>query len=133
MGKPLIMGRRTFDSIGRALPGRTSIVLSRQPGLALPDGVLSAGGIDEALRIARQTAVRDGVEECMVIGGEQVYRLFLDLAQRIYLTEIDITVQGDSWFPELAPGAWRETARTEARSQTEPGINFCFLTLDRAR
>jgi dihydrofolate reductase len=131
MGKPIVMGRRTWESIGRPLPGRTSIVVSTNPALALPDGVLRAATLDEALAEARRVAVRDGVDELMVIGGAAVYAAALPQATRIYLTEIDLDAAGDAFFPPLEAGAWRATAREEGRGKAEPGLRYRFLTLER--
>lgn len=131
MGKPIVMGRRTFASIGKALPGRTSIVISRQPGLDLPEGVLLAASVPDALLLAHDVAARDGVEECMVIGGADIYRQCLPLAERIQLTLIEQEVEGDTLFPEFAHGEWRETARTQGASAADPALRFSFLTFDR--
>ena len=131
MGKPIVMGRRTFASIGKALPGRTSIVISRQPGLDLPAGVLLAASVPDALVLAREVAARDGVEECMVIGGADIYRQCLPLAERIQLTLIEQEVEGDTVFPEFAHTQWRETARERHASAADPALRFSFLTLDR--
>ena len=131
MGKPVIMGRRTWESIGRALPGRTSIVVSANAALSLPEGVLRAASLDEALERGAAIATRDGVEECMVIGGATIYRESLARAARIYLTEIDLDVEGDTFFPPLDEHEWVETARTEGVSSATPALGFRFLTLER--
>lgn len=100
MGKPMIMGRATFESIGRALPGRRSIVLSRQAGFAAEGcDVVSSPG--QALEIAGE------VEEVMVIGGGKIYEQFLPMTERIYLTRVDAHIEGDTWFPALDPGEWQ--------------------------
>ena len=132
LGKPVVMGRLTWDSIGRPLPGRTNIVISRNRELPLPDGVLRAASLDEALQQAQTVATRDGVDECMVVGGAEIYRQALARATRIHLTEIELDVEGDAFFPELAPQEWTETARTEGTSAAEPPLRFRFLTLERA-
>jgi len=131
MGKPVVMGRRTFESIGRALPGRTNIVVSRQPELGLPEGVLLAASVPDALLLAHEVAARDGVGECMVIGGADIYRQCLPLAERIQLTLIEQEVEGDTVFPEYAHTEWRETARERHASAADPALRFSFLTLDR--
>ena len=131
MGKPIVMGRRTFASIGKALPGRTNIVISRQPGLDLPEGVLLAASVPDALLLAREAAARVGVEECMVIGGADIYRQCLPFADRIQLTLIENEVEGDTLFPEFAHTEWRETARERRASAADPALRFSFLTLDR--
>jgi dihydrofolate reductase len=104
LGHPVIMGRRTFESIGRPLPGRTNIVISRgRPDL--PEGVALAGSFEEALQgVASETA--------MVIGGGEIYRQALPHADRLELTLIDADISGDTQFPEWRPAEWRLTAMT---------------------
>jgi dihydrofolate reductase len=131
LGKPVVMGRRTFESIGRALPGRTNIVISRQPDPRLPEGVLRASSLPDALALAREVAARDGVGECMVIGGADVYRQCLPLADRIHLTLIERDAEGDVLFPEYAEADWRETARESGASAADADLRFSFLTLER--
>ncbi len=126
MGKPLIMGRRTYESIGRALPGRTSIVLTRDAGFRA-DGVIVAHTPEEALRLAGD------VPEVVVFGGAEIFRAFLPMADRIYLTEVDAQVGGDRFFPVIDPAEWRETERVEHASDERHPFAFRFVTLDRAR
>lgn len=94
LGHPLIMGRKTFESIGRALPGRTTIVLSRQPGYNAP-GCLTAASLEEALRLAAAAT------EVFVCGGGEVYRQALPVTERLYLTVVRCALDGDTTFPEL--------------------------------
>ena len=108
MGKPIVMGRRTFESIGRALPGRRNIVVSR--GFAQVDGVEQVASLDEALALARDA------EEVMVIGGAALYTAALPHTHRIYATEVDGLFQADTHFPELDPAEWREVSRTHHAS-----------------
>jgi dihydrofolate reductase len=131
LGKPVIMGRRTWESIGRALPGRTNIVISSNRALELPEGVVRAVSLDEALALGAGIAERGGVAECMVIGGAAVYREALGHATRIHLTEIDLEVEGDTWFPPLDPQEWIETARIEGVGAAA-ALPFRFITLERA-
>ncbi len=105
LGKPIVMGRKTFDSLGRPLPGRTNIVVSRQPDLTL-EGAQVFASIDAALSAARQQAQADGVDEVMVIGGDNLYRQTLERADRIYLTRIESEPEGDAWFPAFDEQAW---------------------------
>lgn len=105
LGKPIIMGRKTFDSLGRPLPGRTNIVVSRQADLQLA-GAEVFESIEAALDFAEQQAAADGVEEVMVIGGETLYRQCLADADRLYLTRIDAAPEGDAWFPEFDETEW---------------------------
>ena len=131
LGKPVVMGRRTFDSIGRALPGRSNIVVSRQAAPGLPEGVLPVRSLPDALRLAAGIAARDGVEECMVIGGADIYSQCLRLAERIHLTLIERDVEGDVLFPELAAEEWRVVSREPGTSVSDPDLAFAFLVLER--
>jgi len=106
MGKPIIMGRKTWESLGRALPGRTNIVISRDPAYSA-EGAEVAGDLDQALGVA--AALAD--EEIMVIGGAEIYRLALPKADRLYLTEVALKPDGDAFFPDFDKAAWRETSR----------------------
>ena len=105
LGKPIVMGRKTFDSLGRPLPGRTNIVVSRQPDFTL-EGAQVFASIDAALSAARQQAQADGVDEVMLIGGDNLYRQTLERADRIYLTRIESEPEGDAWFPAFDEQAW---------------------------
>lgn len=100
MGKPMIMGRKTFESLGRVLPGRPHIVVSRDKSFAA-EGVCVACSIDEAVEMANKLAGTLGIDEIMVIGGENVYRQMLPLVSRIYRTYVDMEPEGDAFFPEL--------------------------------
>ena len=127
IGKPVLMGRLTWESIGRSLPQRLNIVVSARADYALPEGVLLAQDIDQGLALA----ARDGAEVCMVIGGAGIYRQTLARTARIHLTEIDIEPEGDTFLPELDPAEWRETAREEGPLDSPSGLRFRFITLDR--
>lgn len=110
LGKPLVMGRNTFESIGRPLPGRTNIVISRNPEFNHP-GVKVAANLATALKIADAQAIIDGSKEIMVIGGGQIYQQAFPLAHYLYLTEVDAEPQGDTWFPCVNMNEWLETSR----------------------
>lgn len=127
MGHAVVMGRRTWDSIGRPLPGRTSIVVTRDPAWAA-EGALRAPGLGDGLRMAR--AAHPG-QPPMVIGGAQVYALALDAAAVLHVTRIDIDVPGaDAFFPAIDPGRWREEAAEE--HVAADGTRFAFQRLARA-
>lgn len=130
MGKPVVMGRRTFDSIGRPLPGRPNIVVTRDPGYAA-DGVHVADGMDAALSLARELGAEAGAAEIMVIGGGQVYAAALDRARRLYLTLVHETVEGDAWFPEFDPADWQEISRDRQAPENGDGPAFSFVVLER--
>ena len=104
MGKPVIMGRKTYESIGKPLEGRRNIVLSRKVNLELP-------GCEVVNSKAQAMSNVAGVEEAMVIGGEQLYRLFMPDADRIYLTEIEADFEGDTYFPDIDLDVWSEISR----------------------
>jgi dihydrofolate reductase len=126
LGRPVIMGRRTWESIGRALPGRRNIVVSRTPGWRAP-GAEVVGSLDEAWRAV------EGADEAFVIGGAQLYAEALPEADRIYLTEIAGEVDGDTFFPPLAPGQWRETVLGEHPADDRNRFALRFLLLERRR
>ena len=110
MGKPLIMGRRTFASIGKPLSGRTNIVLSREVSFAVP-GVLVTDTLDRALAVARADALRRGVDEICIIGGADVFAQTLAMADRLLVTQVHMNAEGDTRFPEINPAIWKETSR----------------------
>jgi dihydrofolate reductase len=125
MGKPIVMGRKTWDSIGRPLPGRRSIVVSRQPGLEL-DGAEIAGSVEEAVRIAGD------VPETCVIGGAEIYRLALPLAQVIHLTRVHALIDADTFFPPLDAAGWEEIAREDHLADERHAHAYSFVTLQRS-
>mgnify|MGYP001441051500 CR=1 FL=1 len=106
MAKPVIMGRKTYRSIGKPLPGRDNIVVTRDPAFR-PDGVLVSINLEGALDVARHLAARRGGGEIMVIGGAEIYRQALPLADRVYLTVVHANPDGDAVFPPLDPLIWR--------------------------
>ena len=105
MGKPLVMGRKQFDSVGRPLPGRANIVVTRSTDFA-PDGVIVMHDLDSAIAEARRIARADGVDEVMVIGGGEIYRQAMPLAQRLYISHVDLEPAGDVMFPAIDPAVW---------------------------
>jgi len=125
MGHHIVMGRKTWESIGRVLPGRKHIIISRKPGYEVP-GATVVDSADAAIATAR------GDSEIFVIGGGEIYALVLPLADRILATEIDRKYEGDTYFPELEVGIWRETAR-EPRHDEAGGFRYSFVTYQRAR
>lgn len=105
-GKPIVMGRKTFDSLGRPLPGRTNIVVTAQADLELP-GAKVVGSLAEALTAASNQAELDGVDEIMIIGGANIYEQMLGQTDRIYLTLVEAEPAGDAWFPKLPAEQWK--------------------------
>jgi dihydrofolate reductase len=122
-GHPIVMGRKTHQSIGRALPGRTNIVVTRDPEFS-GDDIAVVGDLDSALAAAGEA------DEVMVIGGAQIYAMALPRAKRIYLTEVHIAADGDTRFPELDRGIWSETSRVDHPAEGDiPAVSF--VTLER--
>jgi dihydrofolate reductase len=131
MGRPVIMGRKTFTSIGKPLPGRDNIVVTRDAGFSAA-GTNRAGSIDEALDIARRMAAERGVDEIMVIGGAEIFALTLSLADRIYLTRIHARPDGDVTFPEPDPRIWHEVSRAPIEPDPRDDAAATLQILERA-
>jgi dihydrofolate reductase len=127
LGKPVIMGRKTYDSIGRPLPERVNIVVSRRQ--APIEGVLLAASVEEALRLGFESAAHLDTDEICVIGGADIYAQTMALASRIYLTEVEAEVEGDTHFPPIDPAAWarRGAGRVERSSRNEHSAGFFVL------
>jgi dihydrofolate reductase len=123
LNKPVIMGRKTFESIGRPLPGRLNIVISSQPGEH--EGVTWVTSVDAAL------AAAGDVEEVMVMGGGRVYEQLLPKANRLYLTHIDAEVEGDTHFPDYEPDDWESTFSEFHDADEQNSHGYCFEILDR--
>lgn len=126
MGKPIVMGRKTHESIGRALPGRQNIVISGSPGFN-PNGCVVVDALAKAFR-----HVRDA-DEVMIIGGAALYREALPHADRMYLTEIRAEVGGDVYFPGYSADEWREIDRTDRPADAENRYPLSFVVLERVR
>jgi len=124
LGKPVVMGRKTYDSIGRPLPGRRNIVITRNAGWSA-DGVETATGLDAAIERAFEAS-----ETVMVIGGADIYRQALPHVGRVHLTEVDLMVDGDASFPELPAAEWQEVSR-EAHPAEDGRPAYSFVTLER--
>lgn len=127
MGKPVIMGRKTWDGLPRKpLPGRTNIVITRAANFA-SEGAVVVANADAALAAARQ----EKADEICIIGGGEIYRLFLPMAGRIYLTEVQMDVVGDTLFPDLEQGAWREVSRDVVEAGPSDSAGFVLRVLER--
>jgi dihydrofolate reductase len=122
MGHHILMGRKTFESLGRTLPGRTSVVITRQAGYQPPAGVLVANNLDSA----RQIAATDN--QPFVIGGAEIFQLALPKIDRLYVTWVEAAVAGDTFFPPIEWSDWRETAREphSADDKNEYDTTFCI-------
>jgi len=126
MGKPIIMGRRTYESIGRPLPGRDNIVITAD-SLYQAEGCQVVHSIDQALQAAGRC------EEAMIIGGANLYRQTLKDADRLYLTRVKAEPQGDTWFPEIESQQWREIERETHKADESNEYDYDFVVLDRVR
>lgn len=124
MGHPVVMGRKTFTSIGRPLPGRLNVVVTRDRTFAA-DGVTVVHSLDDALTACA------GADEVMVIGGGELYRAALPRASRIHLTRVHAALDGDTYFPALDPAEWHASAREERAADDRHAHALTFLTLDR--
>ncbi|UCH50060.1 MAG: dihydrofolate reductase [Betaproteobacteria bacterium] len=125
MGHPIIMGRKTYDSIGRPLPGRRNIVISRNSDLTIE-------GVETAISLQAALEMTIDADEVFVIGGQQIYQLALPLGDRIELTLIDRGFDGDVLFPEIDPAEWEESQR-ESREDAASDLKYDFIRLDRIR
>ena len=128
MGQTIVMGRKTYESIGRPLPGRANIIVTRQTGYEVP-GAIVVNTIDDALLICERTGSING--ENFIIGGEELYRQTLKICQRIYITEIQRDFEGDVFFPEFDPNEWEETQRDRHISENDTNLEYHFVVLDR--
>ena len=126
-GHHIILGRRNYESIGKPLPNRTNIVLSRQPGYVPPAGCLGAASLDEALTLCA------GDSEVFIFGGAEIYRTALPRTERMYLTLVHATVPGDTLFPEFDWADWQIAERTDHDRDERHAYPYSFLTLDRKR
>lgn len=124
MGKPIIMGRKTWESIGRPLPGRTNIVVTRDASYQA-EGCVVVHSVDQALKAAADS------DEVMVIGGANLYQQLLERTDRLYLTQVKTKVEGDAWFPEFDMTQWHEIAREPHSNDEKNDFDFEFVTLER--
>jgi dihydrofolate reductase len=127
-GHSIIMGRKTFESIGKLLPNRTNIVISRQSNFDFPDGVLKANSLEKAIEIAKNA---DGNEEIFIIGGGNIYKQSLDITDKIYLTAVKTNIEGDAFFPKLNTTDWKETSRISHAKDEKNEYDFDFVELAR--
>ncbi len=131
MGKPVIMGRKTWDSLPRKpLPGRMNLVLSRDGSFA-PEQAVVCESFMEAVQMAREQAQDDGAEEVCVIGGRSLFEAAMPKAKRLYLTEVDATVDGDVTFPDFDEATWTEVRREEHPAGEGDDHAFVFRVLER--
>jgi dihydrofolate reductase len=131
MAKPIIMGRKTFDSIGRPLPGRKNIVITR--GEFKHDGVVTVHSIDEALHEAAQGEAAGEVDEVMIIGGANLYQQMIDKADKLYLTHVKTTCEGDAWFPEVDMREWEIILQQSVSADENNNYDFDIIEYQRKK
>ena len=124
MSKPILMGRKTFESIGRPLPGRQNIIITR-------DTSYKADGCDVAYSLNQAIELVSDVEEIMVIGGANIYQQFLDKADRLYMTKVKSKFDGDAWFPEIDFSQWKLTIEEDHQADEKNECDYSFLTYNR--
>ncbi len=129
MGKPVIMGRKTYESIGKPLPGRTNIVITRQADYQ-PEGVKVVNSVEAARELAESVCLIDGQEEAMIMGGAEIYALALPHTDRLYLTEVHADVEGDAFFPEYDKSLWQEVAREDFAAEGPNPYNYSFVVYE---
>lgn len=130
MGKPIIMGRKTFDSIKRPLPGRTNIVITRDATYQ-HDGVKVVHSLADACELAESICLIDGHDEAMVIGGAEIYAQALPETDRLYLTQVHADVEGDACFPEYQHMDWVEVGREDFSASEINPFDYSFIVLDK--
>ena len=130
MGKPLVVGRKTFQSIGRPLPGRDTIVLTRDLTLS-PEGALVAHSLETALALAAERAAVTGADAIVIAGGGELYAQTIDRAARLAITEVALEPQGDARFPPIDPAEWREVRREKGERGPKDEADFVFADYER--
>ncbi len=125
LGHPILMGRKTFESLGRPLPGRTNVVITRNRDYR-PEGCLVADSIPAAIALCGEA------DEVFFIGGAELYAQVIPLADRLYLTEVDVEATGDAWFPEFDRSAFREVSRASHTGEKGDRLRFDFVVYARA-
>lgn len=131
MGKPILMGRKTFESIGRPLPGRLNVVITRDPEWEAPTGVVAEQSLEAAYRRAEAQAELEGGDEIMIIGGGQIYADALPDIDRMYVTQVHADVDGDAWFPEVDWAQWEELGREDFSASENNPYDYSFVVYQR--
>ena len=130
MGKCIIMGRKTFESIGKALPGRTNIIVTRNRDYEVENARI-VDSLADAIDLAENIAVIDGSDEAFVIGGAELYKIALPLVDRMHLTLVHAEVEGDTWFPEFTAEDWEETSRLDFEASDTNPYAYSICVFDR--
>jgi dihydrofolate reductase len=131
MGKPVVMGRKTYLPIGKPLKGRTTIVVSRDPGFVAP-GIVVASGLDAALAAAHGDALRRGADAIVIAGGAEIYAQIMERATRLAITQVHMRADGDACFPPIDMRLWREIARSEHVPGADDEAAFAIVDYVRA-
>ncbi len=129
-GKAIIMGRKTYDSIGRPLPNRTNIVITRNSDFKA-EGVKVVSSLEAAIELAKEVNYINGIEEVMIIGGASIYETALPIADRLYLTHVHADVKGDAYFPEVNFAQWQEVARDDHQASDNNPYDYSFVVYDK--
>jgi dihydrofolate reductase len=129
-GKPIVMGRKTFDSIGRALPGRETIVVTRDPAFASP-GVFVAHDVEAGLALAHDRATVMGADAIIIAGGAEIYAQTIERANRLVITEVSLDAEGEARFPPIDPKQWREVRRETGERGPRDDADFAFVDYER--
>ncbi len=132
MGKPIVMGRKQFESVGKPLPGRTNIVVTRQKGYQ-PDGVLVFDDLDAALDHARSIAKADGADEVMVVGGGEIYVQAMMIADRLYISHVELSPDGDVMFPLIDPEQWEKCEEWPVEASERDAARYSINVYQRRR
>jgi dihydrofolate reductase len=130
MGKPIVMGRKQYETVGRPLPGRANIVVTRQAGYA-PEGVIVVNTLAAALEKAREIAVADGAGEVMVIGGGDIYAQAMGLADRLYISHVELAPEGEVLFPAIDPAVWQVVEEPDVPASDKDSASFRVRVYER--
>ena len=129
-GKPVIMGRKTWESLKGPLPGRTNIVITRQPDYRA-EGAKVVATVEDAITMAENVAFIEGQEEAVIMGGAEIYALALPQTERLYLTEVHAAVEGDTFFPAYATAEWQEIGREDFAAEGPNPYDYSFVVYER--
>jgi dihydrofolate reductase len=132
LGKPVVMGRKTFESLRRPLPGRTNIVVTRDQSYRAPGAVVT-NSFEHAYAVALGDALRRFATEIAIIGGAEIYAQWMDAADRLEMTEVHADIEGDTRFPAIDPGQWQEVARVRNPAGADDSVDFSYVTYRRRR
>ena len=132
LGKPVVMGRKTFVSLKRPLPGRTNIVVTRDASFRSPGAVVTTSFVN-ARAIANGDALRRSANEVAIIGGADIYAQWMDIADRLEITEVHARPEGDTWFAAIDPASWEEVARQRNPAGSDNSADFSYVTYRRRK